>query len=529
MPSTAKRRAGLLLHPSSLPGRFGVGDIGPGAEAFVAWIEAAGIGVWQVLPLHPPGQGHSPYTSLSAFAGDPLLVSPDRLVEDGLLPASAVASPPAFPADRVDFAAAGAWKDALLRETWARFRRDGEPALRDRFRSFAADARHAVWLGDWELYRALKDRHEGAPWYAWPAPLVRRDPDALEEARRELLVETAYHRFVQFLFFHQWSRLRGAAARAGIRLLGDLPIYVAHDSADVWAHQDLFDLDEAGQPGHVAGVPPDYFSPTGQRWGNPLYRWDRMAADGYAWWIERLRGSLELTDLARIDHFRAFAAYWRVPASEPTALNGEWVEGPGLTFFTALRRGLGGLPIIAEDLGVITDDVEALRDRAGLPGMKVLQFAFDEEDSSHLPHRHPQRSVVYTGTHDNDTTVGWFGKLGVDARQRFADYLGHDREGAHWQLIRAAFTSPSQLAVVPMQDVLGLGSEARMNVPGRADGNWSWRVPPGLPRGDEPARLRKLVVVSGRLPREQRADAEGAAEAPAAAASEREHARPRGA
>ena len=504
------RRAGILLHPTSLPGPFGVGDIGPGAEAFLDWAVAAGISLWQVLPLTAPGEGNSPYTALSAFAGNPLLISPERLVEDGLVPPAALADLPAFPAHRVDFAAVEAWKDALLRDAWDRFRREGDAALRDRFRDFAADHRHAVWLADWELYRALKDLHAGAPWFEWPEPLARRDAAALETARLELLVDTGFHRFVQFLFFSQWGKLRGAAARRGVRLLGDLPIYVAHDSADVWAQQELFDLDAKGQPRHVAGVPPDYFSPTGQRWGNPLYRWDHMATNGFAWWIDRLRGSLELVDLVRLDHFRGFAAYWSVPASAETALVGEWVQGPGMAFFNALRRGLGGLPIIAEDLGTITADVEALRDGLRLPGMKVLQFAFDEEDSTHLPHHHPRRSVVYTGTHDNDTTVGWFTRLGAEARRRLVDYLGRDGDGPHWQLIRAAYTSASRLAVVPMQDVLGLGSEARMNVPGRAEGNWAWRVPPGLPRGDEPARLRRLAQVTGRLAPSLDRDAEPA-------------------
>ncbi len=492
------RRAGILLHPTSLPGPYGVGDVGRGATAFLDWAAAAGVGLWQVLPLTPPDAGGSPYTALSAFAGNPLLISPDALVEDGLLPASALSPPPVLAADRVDFPAVAHWKDTLLREAWERFRHDGAGALRDRFRDFAADTRHAPWLGDWELFRALERREGGRPWNEWPPPLARREPAALDAARRELLVETGFQRFAQFVFFQQWGQLRGAAARRGVRLLGDLPIYVAHHSADVWAHQALFDLDADGRSRHVAGVPPDYFSPTGQRWGNPLYRWDRMAADGYRWWVDRLRASLELTDLVRIDHFRALAAYWQVPASEPTALRGEWVAGPGMALLAALRRGLGGLPIVAEDLGTITPDVEALREAAGLPGMKVLQFAFDEDDSGHLPHHHTPRSVVYTGTHDNDTTVGWFRDLGAASRARLADYLGADGE-PHWQLIRSAYTSVADLAVVPMQDVLGLGSEARMNLPGRADGNWGWRVPPGLPRGDEPARLRRLALLSGRL------------------------------
>jgi 4-alpha-glucanotransferase len=438
------------------------------------------------------------FLPLSDFT-DPLLVSPERLVEDGLLSPAALGAVPDFPTGRVDFAAVARFKEALLREAWDRFRREGSEAARDRFRTFAVDSRHAPWLGDWELFRALRDREHGAPWHRWPAALARREPAALEDARRELLVETGFHRFVQFVLRAQWARLRGAASQRRIRILGDLPIYVAHDSADVWAHQALFDLDEAGEPRNVAGVPPDYFSATGQRWGNPLYRWDVMAEDGYAWWIDRLRASLELADLVRIDHFRAFASYWRVPASEATALVGEWVAGPGVAFFTALKSGLGGLPIIAEDLGTATPDVEELRERTGLAGMKVLQFAFDEDDSVHLPHHHTPRSVVYTGTHDNDTTVGWFRHLGTEAKARLTDYLGRDAEGPNWLLIRAAFTSASDLAVVPMQDVLGLGSAARVNVPGRAAGNWGWRVPPGLPRGDEPGRLRRLAQISGRL------------------------------
>jgi 4-alpha-glucanotransferase len=495
------RRAGILLHPTSLPGPFGIGDLGSATDAFLDWAAVAGATVWQVLPLGPVGErSHSPYDGISAFAGNPLLISPERLVVDGLLSPSALDEAPGFAAERVDYPAVRAWKERLLEEAWQRFRRHGTSATRERLRAFAADTRRAPWLADWELFCALKRRYDGAPWNAWPSALARREPAALAEAREELTAETGFHRFVQFLFFSQWARVHGTASRRGLRILGDVPIYVAHDSADVWAHRELFDLDEDGRPQHVAGVPPDYFCPAGQRWGNPLYRWDRMASDGYEWWVSRLRGNLELTDLVRIDHFRAFAAYWEVPADQPDARAGRWAPGPGLPFFAALRRGVGGLPIVAEDLGVITSDVEALRDTVGLPGMRVLQFAFDEDNSSHLPHRHRARSVVYTGTHDNDTTGGWYATLSREARARFRDYLGSRGQEPHWDLVRAACTSAAELAVLPLQDLLGLGSTARMNRPGEVKGNWEWRLLPDQLTGVAP-RLRRLLEVSGRLPK----------------------------
>jgi 4-alpha-glucanotransferase len=498
MPSPL-RRAGLLLHPTSLPGPFGIGDLGPAAEAFLDWAAAAGQRLWQVLPLGPPGLGGSPYTARSAFAGNPLLISPERLVAAGLLPAASVGASPSPAGSRVDFAAVAPWKDSLLREAWGRFRREGSHEHRERLRAFAASPAHAAWLADWELFAALAARFPDRAWSDWPAPLARREPGALEQVRRELLDEVGYHRFAQYLFFEQWAAVRAAAARRGIAVFGDVPIYVAADSADVWAHPELFDLDGEGRPRHVAGVPPDYFSPTGQRWGNPLYLWERMAADGFAWWVSRLRANLELADLVRIDHFRGLAAYWQIPASEPTALEGRWQRGPGLALFAALRRGLGSLPIVAEDLGTITPDVEALREGASLPGMKVLQFAFAEPDSSHLPHHHVPRCVVYTGTHDNDTTVGWFAALGAEERGRVLDYVGGEGTEPHWDLIRAAYTSVADQAVVPLQDVFGLGSRDRMNVPGEPDGNWAWRVLPGQLGPDHAARLRYLAQLTGRL------------------------------
>jgi 4-alpha-glucanotransferase len=496
------RRAGVLAHPTSLPGPFLVGDLGPASERFLAWLEAAGQSIWQVLPLGPTGEAGSPYVARSSFAGNPVLISPERLVEDGLVPPEALAGAPPI-AERVDLDLAERWKERLLREAWERFRRSPPPALRDELRAFAADPAHA-WLPDWELFSALRAAQRGRCWVEWPEPLARRDPGALEEARRELLVETGYHRFVQFLFFSQWGRLRAAARRRGIAVLGDVPMYVAHDSADVWAHPELFDLDASGRPRHVAGVPPDYFSPTGQRWGNPLYRWERMAGDGFRWWVERLRANLELADWVRLDHFRGLAAYWEVPAAEASALHGRWVPGPGMALLEALRAALGDLPIVAEDLGVITPDVEELRDRAGLPGMRVLQFAFGEEDSSHLPHRHVPHCLVYTGTHDNDTTLGWFVAASAGERERVLDYVGGDGIEPHWDLIRAAATSVAEWAIVPLQDVLGLGSEARMNTPGQSAGNWSWRAAADALRGEEARRLGRLARLTGRAPKDER-------------------------
>jgi 4-alpha-glucanotransferase len=412
----SSRAAGLLLHVSSLPGRFGIGDLGPAAESFLAWAEMAGLRLWQVLPLGPSGHHGSPYGGLSSFAGNPLLISPERLAEEGLLPSSSLDPAPAS-GERVDFGAVESWKSRYLREAWNRFRSRDAPALRQALEEFRAAPGQASWLADWALYGALRD-HFQAPWYEWPSELSRRRPEALADARRRLADEVGFHEFVQFLFDRQWARVRGEAAHRGIAILGDVPIYLAHDSADIWAHPELFELDEEGRPERVAGVPPDYFSPTGQLWGYPLYRWDRIAGSGYAWWIDRIRASFARADAVRIDHFRGFAGYWSVPASEETALRGRWVKGPGAELFRAIRETLGDLDIVAEDLGDITPDVRELLAELGIPGMKVLQFAFSEDDSPYLPHNHVRRCVVYTGTHDNDTARGWFAGASLDQRRR---------------------------------------------------------------------------------------------------------------
>ncbi len=494
-----RRAAGLLLHPTSLPGRFGIGDLGPAADSFCDWAARAGQGVWQVLPMGPTDGSGSPYSVLSAFAGNPLLVSPERLREDGLLPAGALQDAPGFPERRVQFAAVSPWKERLLRTSWEHFERNASAELRRDLDAFRAGADQAGWLEDWALYAALRARSGGRPWTEWDTDLKRREARALAVARRELAGEIAFHAYVQFLFFWQWARLKHGAERRGIRIVGDVPMYMAHDSADVWVDRRLFTVDDGGRLESVAGVPPDYFSATGQLWGNPLYRWDRLEGEGFAWWLARLRASLKLAHLVRLDHFRGFAGYWEVKASERTAANGRWVPGPGARFFEAARREIGALPFIAEDLGVITPEIRELRDAFSLPGMKVLQFAFGDADSEHLPHHHVPRCVVYTGTHDNDTARGWFARIGSEERARVLDYLGTDGRSIEWDLLRTAYASVAELAVVPVQDVFSLGSEARMNVPGGPEGHWTWRAEAGHFGDDRAGRLERLGELTGRL------------------------------
>jgi len=487
-----ERAAGILLHPTSLPGRFGVGDLGPAADSFLDWAAAAGQRVWQVLPLGPTGEGASPYASQSSHAGNPLLVSPARLVEDGLLPAAALLNTPEFGAGPVDYARAEEWKGGVLHASFLHFLSRGPEAMRDAYHDYAV-APEQEWLAEWGLFCALKAHHRGSPWFTWEPPFRNRDQAALTTVARQLTEEIEFHRYVQFLFDRQWRRVRAEARRRGLLLMGDLPIYVAHDSVDVWLNPTLFQLDEEGRPTFVAGVPPDYFSPTGQRWGNPLYDWERHVEQGYAWWIERLRAALRQADLLRIDHFRGFAAYWEVPAKERTAVNGRWVAGPGDAFFDTVRTVFGGLPIVAEDLGVITPDVEALRRRSGFPGMKVLQFGFGGDDSPHLPHNFTRDTVAYTGTHDNDTVRGWFAALPDAIRTRALAYLGGDGTAVEQEMIRALYASVADLVIVPLQDVLGLGGEARMNTPSVTQGNWRWRARTEQLDLGRALRLRRLA------------------------------------
>jgi len=495
-----QRRAGILLHPSSLPGSFGIGDFGPEAERFLDWCVEAGQSVWQILPLGPTGYGNSPYGCLSAFAGNPLLISPELLADDGLVSGGGLISRPGVSEGRVTFDQVREWKGPLLRASWEQFKVAANPDLQEAHQKFLSDAGPAGWLDDWALFSTLKERHGGKTWLSWRREEVKRERGALARLRAEAADEIAFHKYVQFLFDRQWQGLREKAGSRGIQVLGDVPIYVALESADVWANSRLFLLRENFEPAVVSGVPPDYFSATGQLWGNPLYDWEAMARDGYAWWIERMRWNLQNADLVRLDHFRAFAAYWEIPAGDPTAVNGRWMKGPGIGLFEKLRAALGDLPLIAEDLGVITRDVDELREAAGLPGMKVLQFAFSEIDSPHLPHRFSRDTVVYTGTHDNDTTPGWFQSAPPADRARALDYFGCSQpEEIAWSFIRAAYNSVAALAIVPMQDIAEAGSEARMNTPGNSSSNWEWRLLAGQLSADRAGALRRLVELSGRL------------------------------
>ena len=494
----ARRASGILLHPTSLPGLFGIGDLGEGAHAFLKWLQEAGQSIWQMLPLVPAGPSHSPYDGASAFAGNPLLISPHDLVEHGFLHPTDLERVPVFDDRRVDYGGVGAWKAGLLRTAWHRFQEGATTRQRDELEEWVHRPEQDSWLDDWALFISLKARFDGKPWSDWPADLRSREPDSLSAARQELEDEIGYRCFVQYLFTIQWSRLKEAAARRQIELLGDMPFYVAHDSADVWARRHLFKVTADGQPICVAGVPPDYFSETGQRWGNPVFSWDQHQEDGYRWWTQRVGHSLRLYDRVRIDHFRAFAAYWEIDAQQPTATHGHWAPGPGADLFAKLRTNLGSLPLVAEDLGHITPDVRELRQRLGLPGMKVVQFGFDAHDSEHLPHNFDRDIVAYTGTHDNDTAVGWLGKLDADRRQAVLDYIGGDGSESHWDLIRCTLNSHADRAILPIQDVLGLDSRHRMNTPGSSQGNWEWRLQPGAADTPTALRLRRLTTLSGR-------------------------------
>ena len=490
---SADRAAGVLLHPTSLPSRYGIGDLGDELIAFLDWAASAGMRLWQVLPLNPPGFGHSPYGCLSSFAGNPLFISPQRLLRDDLLEPHDVAEVPRFADERVEFDRASALKFDLLLTAWKRFKDH------DALDAFIAAEEQRDWLEDYALFMTLKERAGGAPWWKWSPRLVRRERAALKRAREQYAERIRFWQFVQFVFFRQWAAVREAAHARGIKIIGDVPIYVACDSADVWGNRELFELDESGQPTVVAGVPPDYFSATGQRWGNPLYRWEPMRERAYHWWIARVRTNLRFADILRLDHFRGFVAYWEIPANEPTAVHGRWMPGPGRELFDAIRDSLGELPLIAEDLGFITEEVHELREAIGLPGMRILQFGFGQNDSSHLPHRYDASTVVYTGTHDNDTARGWFASASAEEREGARAYLGCDESSVSWCLVRAAYTSVAEMAIVPVQDILDLGSEARMNRPGAAHDNWTWRLLPGALTHEHAANLRQLAEMTGRI------------------------------
>ncbi|GIW23943.1 4-alpha-glucanotransferase [Meiothermus sp.] len=498
-----ERSFGILLHPTSFPGRWGIGALGLEAERFLDWLASAGGRWWQVLPLGPTSYGDSPYQSFSAFAGNPYLVDPEMLIEKGWL--DKTEEPPQYEAHRVNYGWLYETRWPLLRRAFAGFQ--AKATARDKAQMEAFIQAERFWLEDYALFMALKTRFGGKPWNEWSPELRDRNTAALAKAREELAYEVALHEWTQWLFYSEWSKTKAYAENKGIRIIGDMPIFVAFDSSDVWAHRRYFYLDDQGNPTVVAGVPPDYFSETGQLWGNPLYRWEVMEQENFAWWVARIQQSLKQCHLVRIDHFRGFEAYWEIPFGMPNAVKGRWVKAPGEQLFKAVQAALGDAPIIAEDLGVITPEVEALRDGFGFPGMKILQFAFSDENNVFLPHNYPPHGnvVVYSGTHDNDTSLGWFRTAPEAERTFMRAYLArygirclseYEVAGA---LIELAFKSPARLAIAPLQDVLGLGSEARMNFPGRLGGNWSWRYTEGTLELGLATGLRALAKVHERL------------------------------
>ncbi|MGA3161842.1 MAG: 4-alpha-glucanotransferase [Terracidiphilus sp.] len=500
------RSSGVLLHITSLPSSSGIGDLGPAAHEFVAFLAVARQHVWQVLPLGPTGFGNSPYAATSAFAGNPLLISLEVLSRWGWIEGSRIADLNGC-AGPVDFLRVEERKLPLLFEAAGKFLDRGphDPSLADQWKQFEEFCRvEAVWLSDYVLYAELRRQFGTGAWTEWPEPLRRRQPEALAQATKQHSRAIGQEKALQFAFSLQWNQLREAAAQKGIRILGDVAIFVNMDSSDVWVHPELFELDKNLKPLRVAGVPPDYFSPTGQRWGNPLYRWDVLARQGFDWWIERIRHSCKLYDIVRLDHFRGFEAFWAIPAAEETAVHGEWVKAPGLALFRALQAALGPLPLIAEDLGVITPEVDALRHELGLPGMKVVQFGFGDKGAHiHLPHRYTPDTVAYTGTHDNNTTLGWWQAAGKAERAAVEAYVGplsasDGNASPVWPLIWAIEASVAQMAVVPAQDLLELGAEARMNTPALAAGNWSWRAPETSWTPELAARLAALAEATDR-------------------------------
>ena len=502
------RASGILLHPTSLPGDFGIGDFGSQAFKFVDFLIQTKQRYWQILPLGPTGYGDSPYQCFSAVAGNTLLISPEKLIEDGFISAEQIADAPDFSSDKVDYGTVYAWKNKILPLAFEGLHHITSVDLRGKFETFIQD--NESWLDDYALYRAIKTSQDQKPWYEWDEVLKLRDDDALKRVSEELFSEVLAEKFYQFLFFRQWQAVKDYANKSGVLIVGDIPIFVALDSADVWRYQDQFKLNADGSPKVVAGVPPDYFSETGQLWGNPIYDWDAMRSDGFQWWINRVRTTLKSIDAVRVDHFRGFAAAWEVPGGDVTAENGRWVEVPGKELFTALRNALGDLPFWAEDLGVITPDVEELRDGFEFPGMRVLQFAFGGDPKNHdLPHNYIENCVAYTGTHDNDTTVGWWNSQAGSGSTRDATeigrerefcmkYLGTDGDEIHWDFVRAIWSSVARTSIAPLQDLFGLGTEGRMNLPASTSGNWHWRFDDGAITEEIAARLKELTEVYGR-------------------------------
>ena len=503
-----RRASGILLHPTSLPGEFGIGDLGRHAFEFVDFLARTNQTYWQILPLGPTGYGDSPYQCFSAFAGNTLLISPDGLIHDGLLNADKLRDRPHFPSDKVDYGAVYEWKNRILPQAFEAFAQTGETDLRTEFNAFVQE--NAAWLDDYAMYRAIKTSQRQKPWYEWNEPLRLRERSALDRASDELRSEILAEKFYQFLFFRQWHSVKEYANKNDVLIVGDIPIFVALDSADVWCNQRSFKLNADGSPKVVAGVPPDYFSNTGQLWGNPIYDWDAMRSDGFGWWIDRVRRTLNSVDVVRIDHFRGFVGAWEVPGGDETAENGEWVDVPGKELFTSLQNALGHLPFWAEDLGVVTPEVEDLRDSFKFPGMRILQYGFGGDARNHdLPHNYINNSVAYTGTHDNDTTVGWWNShAGTGSTRDTSEisrehefcmrYLDTDGREIHWDFIRAIWSSVADTAIAPLQDLLGLDTNARMNLPASNSGNWQWRYDVASLTDAIEKRLSDLTELFGR-------------------------------
>jgi len=468
-----QRSSGILLHPTSLSGPYGIGDLGPQAYQCIDFLAETGTGLWQVLPLGPTGYGDSPYQTFSTFAGNHFLISPDKLLAEGWLHENDLANLPAFGPNSVDFGDVINWKQDILHRSYEHFRYSGKKYHKDAGLFYN---QQAAWLDDYALFMALKEAHGRKPWSTWPAQYRDRAPKALEEFKENHPYAVQRQKYFQYLFFKQWMDLREYANQRGIQIIGDIPIFIAHDSADAWAHRELLYLDDIGNPTVVAGVPPDYFSETGQLWGNPLFRWDIHARDGYSWWMDRLRSVFSRFDIVRLDHFRGFVDYWEIPASEITAINGRWMPGPGANFLEKVKMEFGGLSIIAEDLGEMSPEVFKLRDQFNLPGMKILVFAFDSGESNvFLPHHYDENCVVYTGTHDNDTVMGWFKRIGEGERTFAQRYLKSSGEDIAWDMIKLGWSSKAVFAITPLQDLLSLDNSARMNYPGKPQGNWGWR------------------------------------------------------